>query len=142
LKRWYGGVFYRIGELAQIANVSKRTIDYYTHLGLLQAKRSSSNYRIYDEKAFDDLHFIEECKIMHLPLDEIKQRMELRNQTKSLKEADVEKQMETVTNQIKQLKKDLSLLLPLMNVCKPDQLSKELNEEGTALIQSLLKITS
>jgi hypothetical protein len=79
---------------------------------------------------------------MHLPLHEIKQKMELKNQAKSLKEADVEKQMETVTNQIKQLKKDLSLLLPIMSGYKQDKLSKELNEEGTALIQSLLKITS
>jgi len=44
------GVFYRIGELANIANVSKRTVDYYTSLGLLHAQRTKSNYRIYDEE--------------------------------------------------------------------------------------------
>ena len=50
--------------------------------------------------------------------------------------------METVTNQIKQLQKDLSDLLPIIDQYKKDPLSKKLNEEGSALIESLLKITS
>ena len=75
--RWYNGAFYRIGELAQLANISKRTIDYYTSLGLLQAKRSQSNYRIYPEEALDDLKRIEEYKKMHLPLYEIKEEIRI-----------------------------------------------------------------
>lgn len=56
------GALYRIGELASIANVSKRTIDYYTRLGLLKPQRTGANYRIYDENAVNELQFIEECK--------------------------------------------------------------------------------
>ncbi|WP_223881742.1 hypothetical protein [Niallia endozanthoxylica] len=50
--------------------------------------------------------------------------------------------METVTNQIKQLKHDLSVLLPIISKYKQDPMSKKLNEEGTALIESLMRITS
>jgi MerR family copper efflux transcriptional regulator len=139
--RWYNGAFYRIGELASVANISKRTIDYYTSLGLLQAKRSKSNYRIYPEEALNDLKIIEEYKKMHLPLHEIKEKLAFKKHTE-LKDKDVEKQVETVTNQIKQLKNDLSVLLPIISQHKQDPMSKRLNEEGTALIESLLRITS
>ena len=136
------GVFYRIGELANIANVSKRTIDYYTSLGLLHAQRTKSNYRIYDEEAVKHLRLIEEYKKMHLPLYEIKRKLQMKDNNHSLEKIVVEKQMETVTNQIKQLQKDLSDLLPIIDQYKKDPLSKKLNEEGSALIESLLKITS
>ncbi|WP_338470538.1 MerR family transcriptional regulator [Niallia sp. XMNu-256] len=139
---WFDGVFYRIGELAKAANVSKRTIDYYTSLGLLQAQRSESNYRIYDEEALVLLKQIEEYKKMHLPLHEIKRKLQLKENNQSLEKNEVEKQMETVTIQIKQLKNDLSDLLPIIHQYKKDPMSKELNEEGAALIQSLLRITS
>ena len=37
---------YKIGELAKIADVSPRTIDYYTKLSLIEPeKRSDTNYR-------------------------------------------------------------------------------------------------
>ena len=56
-----------------MAHVSKRTIDYYTNLGILKAERSQSNYRYYDETAFETLQFIEKCKEMHILLCEIKE---------------------------------------------------------------------
>ncbi|WP_394233455.1 MerR family transcriptional regulator [Niallia oryzisoli] len=130
-----------MGELANLANVSKRTIDYYTSLGLLHAQRSNSNYRFYPEEALHDLKIIEEYKKMHLPLHEIKRKLELNKHTE-LQDRDVEIQVETVTNQIKQLKKDLSVLLPIISKYKQDPISKKLNEEGSALIESLMRITS
>jgi len=124
-----------------LANVSKRTIDYYTVLGLLHAQRSKGNYRIYPENALDDLKTIEEYKKAHLPLHEIKGKLELKNHTK-LKNREVEKQLETVSIQIKQLTHDLTVLLPIIHQYKQDPMSKKLNEEGTALIESLVRITS
>ena len=138
--RWYNGAVYRIGELAHLANISKRTIDYYTSLGLLNAKRSKGNYRIYPEDALDDLKRIEEYKKIHLPLHEIKGKLEFKNHTK-LQNREVEKQLKRLANQMKQLKNDLSMLLPIIQQYKQDPMSKKLNEEGTALIESLLRIT-
>lgn len=43
---------FRIGELAKRCGLSRRTIDYYTQLGLLQpVGRTDGNYRLYDADA-------------------------------------------------------------------------------------------
>ncbi|OMI05393.1 hypothetical protein BTA30_00250 [Bacillus swezeyi] len=49
----------KIGELAEGTKVTKRTIDYYTKLGLLNAERSSSNYRFYDHSSIKRIKCIE-----------------------------------------------------------------------------------
>ncbi|WP_312094837.1 MerR family DNA-binding transcriptional regulator [Niallia sp.] len=41
-RRSDGDVKLRIGDLAKVTDVTKRTIDYYPNLGLLQAKRSKN----------------------------------------------------------------------------------------------------
>jgi MerR family transcriptional regulator, copper efflux regulator len=138
--RWYSGAVYRIGELANLANVSKRTIDYYTGLGLLNAKRSKGNYRIYPEDALDDLKTIENYKKVHLPLHEIKGKLELKNHTQ-LQNREVENQLKRLAIQMKQLNNDLSMLLPIIQEYKYDSMSNKLNEEGSALIESLERMT-
>ena len=137
---WYSGAVYRIGELANLANVSKRTIDYYTGLGLLNAKRSKGNYRIYPEDALDDLKTIEDYKKVHLPLHEIKGKLELKNHTQ-LQNREVENQLKRLAIQMKQLNTDLSMLLPIIQEYKHDSMSKMLNEESAVLIESLAKMT-
>lgn len=137
--RWYDGTVYRIGELASIANVSKRTIDYYTKLGLLNANRSQNNYRIYSESALQDLKFIEECKSLHYPLEEIKRKLEMKKHADVKKEV-VQKQIEAVTQQIIQLQNDLSILKPLIEKSKDENintLSKVLNNQLKGLMKSL-----
>ncbi|KAB2337101.1 MerR family transcriptional regulator [Cytobacillus depressus] len=133
-----------MGELANLANVSKRTIDYYTNIGLIQAERTKSNYRMYSEDVLADLRFIENCKTMHIPLDEIKRKLELRSTT-VMHTKDVERQIDTVSQQIKQLHNEIAVLLPLINHLNEDQkidLSKKLNIEGTTLIKSLVSLTN
>ncbi|UAC48938.1 MerR family transcriptional regulator [Bacillus aquiflavi] len=135
---------YRIGELASLANVSKRTIDYYTSLGLLEANRSKSNYRIYSEDSLDTLKFIEKYKKLHLPLEEIKRKLEIKK-SREIKETEVEKQIYALAQQMKQLQDELSDLLPLIEKLddKPKEaLAKKLTNERSALLQSLLVITS
>lgn len=91
-----------------------------------------------------DLRFIEECKTMHIPLDEIKRKLELKSQTVT-QSGDVERQINAVTQQIKQLHNEITVLLPLINRLDEDQkddLSKRLNTEGTTLIKSLVSLTS
>jgi MerR family transcriptional regulator, copper efflux regulator len=81
---------------------------------------------------------------MHLPLDEIKRKLELKSKT-AMPTEDVEKQIDLVTKQIKQLHNEIAVLLPLINQLDHDQkgnLSKKLNTEGTTLIKSLVSITS
>ena len=65
---------FKIGELAKQTGLSKRTIDYYTKLGLLPvAQTAASGYRYYDSHSIELIHHIERLKAVHLPLEEIKQ---------------------------------------------------------------------
>lgn len=142
--RWYDGAVYRIGELADRAMVSKRTIDYYTSIGLLKAERSKANYRIYTDDSLKDLKFIEECKKMHYPLDEIKRKLDFKK-IKKIRDSEVEEQINSVTQQMKQLRNDLSILIPLIEELDEQQKEKcsnELGKFGNALMKSLLNLTS
>lgn len=62
----------RIGELAERAGVSPRTIDYYTHLGLFQeVGRSPGKHRLYSEEALKTIKMIKELQKQHYSLEEI-----------------------------------------------------------------------
>ncbi|HWL12374.1 MAG TPA: MerR family transcriptional regulator, partial [Ureibacillus sp.] len=63
----------KIGELAQLANVTKRTVDYYTNIGLLEAERSPSNYRYYHKQQLERLRRIIAYKEKHYSLEEIRE---------------------------------------------------------------------
>ncbi|AUB63562.1 MerR family transcriptional regulator [Bacillus cereus] len=131
---------YRIGQLALMAHVSKRTIDYYTNLGILKAERSQSNYRYYDETAFETLQFIEKCKEMHMPLCEIKEKIEEEKKKLLGINEHVSKQVDEVTDHIHQLEVELTELKPLLDGLTDSQrekISKSLSGQTTALIQTL-----
>ncbi|MGG3560221.1 MerR family transcriptional regulator [Neobacillus rhizosphaerae] len=142
--RWYDGAVYRIGEIAEIAHVSKRTIDYYTSIGLLKAERSKSNYRIYSDDSLEDLKFIEECKSLHYPLDEIRRKLEMRK-AKNIRESEVDRHVSAVTQQMKQLHNDLFDLIPVLERLDEHQKEKLMNNLSllrNALKTSLIKVTS
>ncbi|MFZ7945342.1 MULTISPECIES: MerR family transcriptional regulator [Bacillaceae] len=133
-----------MGEIAEIAHVSKRTIDYYTSIGLLEAERSKSNYRIYSDDSLDDLKFIEECKSLHFPLDEIRRKLEMRK-AKNIRDSEVEKHVSAVTQQMKQLYSDLFDLQPILENLDEQQkemFTRNLSLLRTALRKSLLNVTS
>ncbi len=124
--------------------MSKRTIDYYTSIGLLKAERSKSNYRIYSDESLADLKFIEECKSLHFPLDEIRRKIDMRK-TKNIRESEVEKHVSAVTQQMKQLNSDLFDLIPILENLDEHQkkkLNKNLSMLRSALMNSLLNVTS
>ncbi|MBE3588778.1 MAG: MerR family transcriptional regulator [Thermoanaerobacteraceae bacterium] len=68
---------YKIGEIAKLAGVSRRTIDYYTNLGLLKPVRSETNYRYYSQETLYRLKIIEDMKRQRFTLEEIKEQMDL-----------------------------------------------------------------
>ncbi|CAM4063050.1 HTH merR-type domain-containing protein [Kerstersia similis] len=68
----------QIGELAQRAGVSHRTIHYYERIGLLRpAEREGAGYRYYDEQAVLRLEKIAALKNLGLSLEEIGQVIDL-----------------------------------------------------------------
>lgn len=122
----------KIGELAKMTGITKRTIDYYTNLGLLKAQRSSSNYRFYSVEAVEQLHLIEKKKSEGLTLEQIKALL-----YNEMEEIDIQ----NIRVQMQQLEKDVAILLTQLS--KEDQQDKQqilknVKPESMALIQSLL----
>src|SRR5690242_3797799 len=96
------GRLYRIGELSALAGISPRTIDYYTGLGLLApAKRSTGNYRLYDDETLARIRRIEQLKAQKFSLEEIREQFSALNRVA----AD-----EAVTRKLSDLQSHLAML--------------------------------
>jgi DNA-binding transcriptional MerR regulator len=67
---------YTIGELADIASATPRTIRYYTAEGLLPPPDTRGRYALYSADHLNRLLLIARLKDAYLPLGEIKARME------------------------------------------------------------------
>ena len=62
----------RIGELANHAGLTAKTIRYYESIGLMsEPDRHSNGYRDYDEEAVDQLRFIRDSQAAGLTLAEV-----------------------------------------------------------------------
>jgi len=67
-----GTKYYQIGELANLSELSPRTIRYYEEIGLLNSvKRMEGGKRIYTDKDFQRLRFIARLKHLGLTLSEM-----------------------------------------------------------------------
>ena len=63
----------KVEEVSRLSGISKRTLQYYDDEGILPAKRSKENYRLYDEVAMEKLWEILWYKEMGFQLSEIKE---------------------------------------------------------------------
>ncbi|WP_353050702.1 MerR family transcriptional regulator [Cytobacillus kochii] len=126
----------KIGELAERVNLTKRTIDHYTNLGLLEAERSPSNYRYYDVSAIERLHLIEKWKSDGMSLVDIKKKLD----EKDVQEAE-EIDVRELRIKINGLKDDVSEVLAHLNktdVTSQEYIKKNVSSESMSLIQTLL----
>jgi Cd(II)/Pb(II)-responsive transcriptional regulator len=70
----------KIGQLSKASGCSIQTIRYYEKEGLLKLpNRSEGNFRLYDEKALQELEFVKHCRSLDIPLSDIKILLELKN---------------------------------------------------------------
>lgn len=116
-----------------MTNVSKRTIDYYTNIGLLEAQRSTSNYRYYTKEAIQKLTTIKELKSQKLSLDEIKKIFHEQNAC--------EVSLGELKEKLQGLEKDVTEIIELIQrqkISKDDIAKKHISHESISLIQSLL----
>lgn len=121
----------KIGELAAKTGITKRTIDYYTTLGLLKAERSSSNYRYYHVDAIEDLHYIEKRKAEGLSLEAIRKELIERN----AEAMDVQE----IRLKMLDLEQDVSKLIATLDEHQESKqtIKKNISQESLALIKSL-----
>jgi len=127
----------KIGELAKRTEVTKRTIDYYTNLGLLKAQRSATNYRYYDEDAINQIKYIEECKKNKLSLEEIKDRL----YNNKMDNVDMNHLKEKLENLDKEIKGVLQAFEG-DNQHKKREMRNTISHESISLIQTLLLLLS
>jgi len=137
VRRGYvGNETLKIGELAEMANVTKRTVDYYTNLGLLKAERSASNYRYYSVGELERLRRIEGYKRENLSLEDIKEILKKDKEAASAIEA---KGLQ-LKNKMDGLNEELQEFISLIEKDGKNELllKKQISRESMALIQSLL----
>ncbi len=67
-----------IGDIAKTLNISQRTVRYYEELGLIAADRSNGGYRIFSDAQVERLRIILSLKEIGMPLEEIKQLLQVR----------------------------------------------------------------
>lgn len=135
-------LYYRIGELAQAASLSQRTIDYYTTLGLIEpAKRTNTNYRLYHSETLDRLKRITQLKQEKYSLDEIRTHFEQLKQVSS--EHDITKRLTDLQVHMQQVEREAKELQPMLQKMKPKQLQslfKRIGPQSAAVIEILLTL--
>ncbi|MFJ7752238.1 MerR family transcriptional regulator [Peribacillus muralis] len=127
---------YRIGQLAELANVSRRTIDYYTQLGMLNYEKTGSRYRYYTEDALIRLQMINRYKEQNMPLTEIKERLQVWKGT-TVDSDQVLLMVDKLATDLMELEKELMELKPLLDELDEQQVSfavKQLSVRGSSLL--------
>ena len=130
---------YRIGELAEVVGVSKRTIDYYTQLGLLTPNRTGANYRSYAEDSLERLKLIGLYKKEKLTLEEIRERLQVL-EGERVPIMDVSQKIHEIREQVYSLENQLLELKPLLAKLNETQLiplKKQMFAQYASLIQIL-----
>jgi MerR family transcriptional regulator, copper efflux regulator len=136
---------YRIGEIAKLKNISKRTIDYYTQIGLLNPIRTNSNYRLYGDDCIQILNMVEHYKNLNMPLEEIKSSIELIKSDNTIDRQKVEKHVEQIASIMQHLKEEINVMEPFLqklNSQQKEMLVNRLSSEGRTLAQALLLLFS
>ncbi|PFO08506.1 MerR family transcriptional regulator [Bacillus sp. AFS076308] len=122
-------------------NLSRRTIDYYTHIGLLNPVRTDSNYRMYGEESIKILELIEHYKTLNMPLEEIKSAIRMINTDTEIDKEKIEKHCEQIANLMDHLKEEIKVMEPILqklNNNEKEILVNKLSLQGVTLAQTLL----
>ena len=134
--------FYQIGQISELADISKRTVRYYQEVGLIEpSKLTEGGFRLFNKKDLHRLKIIKVFKDLGFELKEIQDM--LPNKTLNTKKEMIDysknvikKQIEVINQQIDNLEKtkekrlvDLILLNTCekctKEVCPPECKSKE-----------------
>jgi DNA-binding transcriptional MerR regulator len=101
-------MFLSIGQLAQQSGESVKTLRYWTDLELLDAKRSESGYRYFNEKMTERIAFIRHAQALGFSLSDIRSIVSLRETGVPPCDQvrwDLRHQLEAVRARIKELKR-------------------------------------
>jgi len=95
----------KIGEVAELAGVSRRTVDFYTNLGLITpVSRTSGNFRLYKPEAIDRIRLVRKLESQGLGLQEIAKAWA------TTEAEDPDKLIAEVDTQVHELRKSLAAI--------------------------------
>ncbi|MCQ6560925.1 MerR family transcriptional regulator [Paenibacillus mendelii] len=131
---------YRIGELSKLAEVSPRTIDFYTSTGLIEPdSRSAKNYRLYSDETLFRLKRIVQMKKDKYSLEEIKTTLD--DWKKISSEEHVSSKLTDLELHLERLQREVKELEPVLSQLKPKQankLFKRLVPQTAACVEALM----
>lgn len=106
--------------MAKAADVSERTIDYYTKLGLISPEqRTQKNYRLYSAETLTRLERINQLKQEKYTLEEIREKLELWD--RATHEEQVSERLSSLELHMQQLEREVKELEPLISGLQPNQ---------------------
>jgi DNA-binding transcriptional MerR regulator len=105
-----------IGELAEKAGVSVRTIRYYVSEGLLPSPQTRGRYTVYDEEYLERIRLIKRLKDAFLPIKEIRGMLD----TKTPQE--IEEFLKIYEENRPAVSDALSYIAALKGISKPNQI--------------------
>ncbi|WP_412998927.1 MerR family transcriptional regulator [Priestia megaterium] len=121
-----------------MAHVTKRTVDYYTNIGLLKAERSASNYRFYNEKALKRLYLIEKLKSEGRSLEEISSLFSIEQSENSHSKDELASKFYVLNDSLK----EVAPLMEKLNEEDRKVMMNRLSPESVTLLHSLLLLLS
>ena len=112
---------FTIGQLSRLADVNIETIRYYEKIGIIpHPPRNSSGYRIYSTPHLGRLSFVRRCRELGFSQPEVRKLLTLiddHNYTCAEVRDITEKQLLTVKNKIKDLRKLEQALANMIGEC-------------------------
>ena len=131
--------------MADAARVTKRTIDYYTQLGLLEVKKSENNYRHYPKDCIERLITIERLKKQGFSLQDIKHQFE--NPVTKVSECQTHEEIDIyeLRAKIHLLNKEVQQFITNNELADEKDLKKMnklLRNDSVALMQTILLLLS
>ena len=120
---------FTVGALADNAGVNLETVRYYEKIGLMpKPKRKGSRYRFYDENDLARLKFIIRAKELGFTLNEIKELLDLRIESKATC-GDIKKiaghKIVDIEQKIKDLQNIKKVLTKLIHQCVNEEISSD-----------------
>jgi len=122
---------YKIGEVANLVNLTPRTIRYYEEIGLLNSvKRVENGRRIYTDEDIRRLKFIKRLKLLGLSLKEMAELEKIYSINRSNRKA-LERLLELLKKHAESIDKRISSLQKLKNeiLDYSDRIKKKIEEE-------------
>lgn len=98
---------------------------------------------MYSEEVIDDLQFIDECKALHLPLEEIKRKLAIKK-AQQLQDNEIVKQVHAIIQHMNLLDNEINELLPFIKKLEDESretLVNKLSSQSSSLLQTLQRLT-